>query len=134
MRLKRALAVFMAAVAVTTGSHCRLYAAENGENPYGEPFRMECTAYYEGEVTASGQKVRPGICAGKREWLGLTCIVYEDDGGKIGDCIGIYEVLDTGGASLIREGKCIDIYMEEREACVEWGIRKVWVQLVDAEG
>lgn len=37
MRLKRALAVFMAAVAVTTGSHCRLYAAENGENPYGEP-------------------------------------------------------------------------------------------------
>lgn len=98
------------------------------------PFRIECTAYYEGEVTASGQKVREGICAGRKEWLGMTCIVYEDDGGRLGDCIGIYEMLDTGSDSRIREGKCIDIYMSEEDACLEWGRRNVWVQLVEADG
>lgn len=98
------------------------------------PFQIESTAYYEGEVTASGQKVREGICAGRKEWLGLTCIVYEDDDGSPGDYIGIYEMLDTGSDRRIREGKCIDIYMPEKETCLEWGRRKVWVQLVEADG
>ncbi len=137
MGLKKVLTVLAAAAAVTAGSRQglqALQAAGDAGNPYGEPFRLECTAYYEGEVTASGQEVRTGICAGKREWLGLTCIVYADDGGKPGDYIGIYEILDTGGASRIREGKCIDIYMDGRDACLEWGIRDVWVQIVDADG
>ncbi len=114
MQLKKVLKVFAAALAITALEGGGMHAAGKTDNPYGEPFRLECTAYYEGEVTASGQEVREGICAGKREWLGLTCIMYEDDGGK--------------------PGACIDVYMPGREECMEWGRRTVWVQLVEAEG
>lgn len=99
-----------------------------------EPFVIESTAYYEGEITASGRKVREGICAGRKEWLGLTCIVYEDDNGKMGDYIGIYEILDTGSDERIRNGRCIDFYMRSEDDCWEWGRRKVWIQLIDAKG
>ncbi len=134
MQLKRALKVLAAVLAAAALEGGGMHAAGNTDNPYGEPFRLECTAYYEGEVTASGQEVREGICAGKREWLGLTCIMYEDDGGKPGACIGIYEMLDTGGEPRIKDGSCIDVYMPGREECLEWGRRTVWVQLVEAEG
>lgn len=123
----------LAAAAVLPLLLWREHAAA-AEEADGTLFQIESTAYYEGEVTASGQKVRKGICAGRKEWLGLTCIIYADDNGEPGDYIGIYEMLDTGSDSRIREGKCIDIYMPEKETCLEWGRRKVWVQLVEADG
>lgn len=98
------------------------------------PLQMECTAYCYGEITASGQPVREGIAAAKKEWIGLTAILYEDEEGSIGDIIGIYELLDTGGDERIKAGECIDLYIPDKEACLEWGRRKVWVQLVDACG
>lgn len=107
-------------------------AAETVEG--GSLFRIESTAYCYGEITASGQQVREGICAGKKEWIGLTCILYADDGGKPGDYIGIFEILDTGGDERIRDGRCIDLYMENKSDCIEWGRRNVWIQLVDARG
>lgn len=42
-----------------------------------EPFVMHTTAYCQGTITASGAKVRRGICAVKREWIGKLAIVYE---------------------------------------------------------
>ena len=55
--------------------------------PEIEPQLIRCTVYTaeEGEITADGSKVREGIVAGKREWLGYTCIMYENNDGKIGD-------------------------------------------------
>lgn len=104
------------------------------DNPYGAPFRIESTAYCYGETTASGQPVRKGIAAARKEWMGLTAIMYADDNGKVGDLIGIYEILDSGGDERIKNGTCIDVYMPEEDACWEWGRRNVWVQIVDAKG
>lgn len=115
------------------------------DNPYGTPFPMYTTAYYYGDTTASGQAVREGICAVKREWMGLTAIVYADDDGEIGEILGIYECLDTGfggdadgdGVGSIEEGKVIDIYRPDYESCKEWMELtggKVWVQLINAVG
>lgn len=104
------------------------------DNPYGTPFQIESTAYCYGEITASGQAVREGIAAGRREWIGLTAILYEDDGGEIGELIGIYEILDTGGDERIKNGTCIDIYIPDYDAAIEYGRKSVFVQLVDAKG
>ena len=115
------------------------------ENPYGAPFPMYTTAYYYGDTTASGHPAREGICAVKREWMGLTAIVYANDNGEVGDLLGIYECLDTGfggdadgdGIGSIEEGKVIDVYRPDYESCMEWMELtggKVWVQLINAVG
>ena len=104
------------------------------DNPYGTPFQAESTAYCHGEITASGNPVREGIVAARKEWIGQTAILYVDDAGKIGELIGIYEILDTGGDERIKNGDCIDIYMQDRNKCLEWGRKKIWVQIVDAKG
>lgn len=111
-----------------------------------EPFKMYTTAYHYGTTTASGVPVRKGICAVKREWMGLTAIVYKcNEDGSQGDLLGFWECLDTGfggdadgdGIGSIEEGKVIDIYFPTPEECRDWMEQtggKVYVQLVDAEG
>lgn len=119
-----------------------LYVPAKANN---EPFEMHTTAYCQGNITASGAKVRKGICAVKREWIGKLAIVYECKGGEIGDVIGYYECLDTGfggdadgdGIGSIEAGRCIDVYFPTLEECKDWMKQtggKVYVQLVDAEG
>lgn len=111
-----------------------------------KPFKIYTTAYYYGEITASGYPVREGIAAGKKEWMGLTAIIYKyDPDGSIGEVLGIYEILDTGfggdadgdGIGSIQEGKVIDIYFPTLDGCKEWMKAtngKVYIQLVDAKG
>lgn len=124
--------LIMLLLSCLSGNTIFLCAAE--DNPYGTPCRIESTAYCHGEVTASGHKVRECIAAGRREWIGQTAILYADDNGSIGELIGIYEVLDTGGDERIKDGSCIDIYMSDYAAAKEYGRRDVWVQIVDAKG
>lgn len=107
---------------------------------------MYTTAYHYGEITASGAPVRRGICAVKREWMGLTAVVYEcNPDGSIGELLGFWECLDTGfggdadgdGIGSIQEGKVIDMYFPTQEECHEWDKQtggKVYVQFVDAKG
>ena len=123
-----------------------LFVALSAKADEGEPFKMYTTAYHHGDITASGVPVRRGICAVKREWMGLTAIVYEyKPDGSMGDMIGIWECLDTGfggdadgdGVGSIEAGKVIDMYFPTLEECQEWMKQtggKVYVQLVDAEG
>lgn len=123
-----------------------LFVALSAKADEGEPFKMYTTAYHHGEITASGVPVRRGICAVKREWMGLTAIVYEyKPDGSMGDMIGIWECLDTGfggdadgdGVGSIESGKVIDMYFPTLEECRDWMEQtggKVYVQLVDAEG
>lgn len=123
-----------------------LFTVLSAKADEGEPFKMYTTAYHHGEITASGVPVRRGICAVKREWMGLTAIVYEyKPDGSMGDMIGIWECLDTGfggdadgdGVGSIESGKVIDMYFPTLEECRDWMEQtggKVYVQLVDAEG
>ncbi len=109
-------------------------------------FEMYTTAYCHGEITASGSKVREGICAIKKEWIGCTAMVWEcTEDGEMGDFLGFWECLDTGfggdadgdGVGSIEEGKAIDMYFPTLERCEEWMELtggKVYVQLVYAEG
>lgn len=106
----------------------KINARDNGLIP------MDATAYCDKGITASGEYVRIGICAAKKEYIGKTAIVYSQDNGKVTGIIGIYEIKDTGGHELIRAGKCIDIYMEKYEECKIFGRQKVLVQIVDAVG
>ena len=123
-----------------------LFTVLSAKADEGEPFKMYTTAYHHGEITASSVPVRRGICAVKREWMGLTAIVYEyKPDGSMGDMIGIWECLDTGfggdadgdGVGSIESGKVIDMYFPTLEECRDWMKQtggKVYVQLVDAEG
>lgn len=123
-----------------------LFTVLSAKADEGEPFKMYTTAYHYGEITASGVPVRKGICAVKREWMGLTAVVYVyNPDGSIGDLLGYWECLDTGfggdadgdGIGSIEEGKVIDMYFPTLEECMDWMKLtggKVYVQLVDAEG
>lgn len=127
---------------------------------YGaEPILVNTTAYTEGKVCSHGDRAREGVVAGMPEWYGQACIIYEavpsEDGYKIGDVIGIYEVLDTGyGKSTkdgipskvradkksrgsIETGRCIDKYAESYADAVDWmritnGM--AFIQILKAEG
>lgn len=105
------------------------------EDLYNEPFLIESTAYCYGEITKDGSRVREGICAGKEEWLGLTAVVYSvEKDGSVGPVLGIYEIKDTGSDYRLKNGTCIDIYMEDEELAKEYGRRNVYIQLIKAEG
>lgn len=95
---------------------------------------MEATAYCYGTTRCDGQPVRQGICAGKPEWYGKIAAIYEDAGGYPGEFLGYYECLDTGGDERLKNGKALDIYIPDYETCIEFGRRKVLVELIDGEG
>lgn len=119
---------------------------EKKEYQESEPFKILTTAYCEGEVTATGTRVRYGICAVKKEWLGLTAEVYAcKPDGEMGELLGYWECLDTGfggdadgdGVGSIQEGRCIDMYFPNLDECQEWMRRtggKVYVRLLRLEG
>lgn len=112
----------------------------------GQVIRMFTTAYYHGEITATGNHTRRGICAVRKEWIGKTALVWKcEDESTMGEFLGIWECLDTGfgadsdgdGVGSIQEGRVIDMYFPTPEEVAEWmeitGGR-VYVQMVDAEG
>ena len=111
--------------------------AEQTINPnyYQNPVQIETTAYCDYGLTASGSMVREGVCAARRDMIGKCAIVYEmEEDGTLGDFIGYYEILDTGGDYRIENGSVIDIYIPDYDKCIEYGRRKVYVQIVEAKG
>lgn len=103
-----------------------------------EPFRVECTAYCDDGITASGKPTIEGLTiAGAAEWMGCAAVLYEvDPDGGIGDIIGIYQFTDTGYGrdGDIPRGETIDLYMQKPDACREWGRKDVYLQIVDGKG
>lgn len=103
-----------------------------------EPFVVECTAYCDEGVTASGKTTMEGqTIAGAREWLGCIAVLYEvEEDGSIGDFIGLYEFTDTGYGKDgdIPRGETIDTFMNGEDRCLEWGRRDVYVQIIRGEG
>lgn len=80
---------------------------------YETPQYIRCTGYCDYGYTKSGEYVREGVVAGRKEWLGKICYVYAvAEDGTCGDLIGRYEFLDTGygiNGSLVN-GTSIDIW------------------------
>lgn len=99
-----------------------------------EYIEMECTAYCYGTTRSDNKPVRKGICAGASKYYGKTAAIYIDEGGKPGEFIGYYEVLDTGGDERIKNGKCLDIYNPDYNWCIAFGRKKVLVVMLDGVG
>lgn len=112
---------------------CLILGSEETEEEAPEIFEIEATAYCCGTTTATGSKVREGIIAGRPEWFGKVAAIYKSDGGKIGDFIGYFEVLDTGGTA-IKNGRVIDIYNPSKEWCLQFGRQRVFITLIDGKG
>ena len=95
---------------------------------------MQATAYCCGHTTASGKRVAEGMCASKPEWIGCMAVVYERNAdGSIGKYIGTYDIEDTGSMK-IRQGKVIDIFIDNYDACIKFGRKEVLVQIIDGKG
>ena len=104
---------------------------------YEEPQYIRCTGYCDYGYTKSGEYVRDGIVAGKLEWLGKTCVIYEvAEDGSCGELIGEYEFLDTGygiNGSLVK-GTSIDVWHPSEDAVWDWMKTYgdyVYIQIVD---
>ena len=115
---------------------------------------INVTAYYsENPTGCRGDRMREGIAAGRQEWYGKAIVLYKDEDGKLGEVIGVFEILDTGygkdtgkGESRIKKGRhlgtietgeTIDIYRLNYERCKEIMVLtngKAFYQLIDAEG
>lgn len=120
------------------GKHFVSYVTNNEEKAlgvdYGQerpeyeptPLHIEATAYCLTGTMANGEQVREGVCAMARKYIGMTAIVYTEDG----KLIGTYEVCDTGADERIVNGDCIDIWNPSKEWCKEFGRQKVIVFLV----
>lgn len=113
-----------------------------------DPEIIRCTCYTadEGAITASGKHVREDIVAGKRDWIGCICVIYENNNGEVGDVIGVFEVADTGAGidtdgdgkgDSIKNGKSIDVYRNTLDRCYEWVGKYgdyVFIQIIPAVG
>ncbi len=124
----------IAAFAMLAGAACyhQVLAADKPEVAPVQP--MEVTAYYYGTIRCDGGQVRTGTCAGKPEWYGKVAAIYLDNNGSPGEFLGYFEILDTGGDERIQSGQVLDIYIPDRNACIEFGRQKVLVVLIDGEG
>lgn len=92
---------------------------------------IRCTGYCDYGQTASGEYVREGIIAGKKEWLGRTCNLYRvNEDGTMGELIGSYEFLDTGYGIKTRTsngvqgslklGKSVDVWHPTEDSIWDW--------------
>ena len=86
-----------------------------------------------GNRTASGGTTHIGSCASNKEHMGDIAILYSLEGYYI----GTYEVNDTGSAQWLKDGTCIDIYVENLEQMYrmaeEFGT-EYYIQWVKADG
>lgn len=102
---------------------CCLSAEAKGMTIDGSQ-RIKTTAYYLDGITASGQHVRPGICAGM-DWMvdeadengSWTAMIWTADGTEF---LGYFELLDKGGTDAIKNGNVIDVWFPTYEECQEW--------------
>lgn len=113
---------------------------------YKEPTVVRCTCYIDRGITASGQQTRPGIIAGRKEWIGKVAALYRIENGKIGTFLGYYEFLDTGAGmdtdgdgrgDTIREGYSVDVWQPSMADARAW-IREngdyIYMQIIDGKG
>lgn len=99
------------------------YDDARGESPFKSSLTFIATAYSIHNVTACGVMARTGIIAADPKVIPLGSIV-KIEAGKYS---GVYRVLDTGPAI---KGNRIDIYMPCRADAIQFGRRKINVEIV----
>ena len=119
--------------------------AGNDRNAFEQPQSVEMTYYLPtGNDCANGKQPHLGVVAFAPEYIGDTAILYENDNGRIGGVIGIYEIYDTGFGkhlegigSSIKAGKTVDVFMPD-DLCGKTFIKEhgnqVYIQIVKARG
>lgn len=98
---------------------------------YGEPVPIKTTAYcpckdccgHTHGITKSGRKAVAGLTVASNTYFGKTVIVYDETM----NYIGIYEVMDTGTDGM-------DIFYEDHQEALEFGVHNYYIQVVDAAG
>lgn len=79
--------------------------------------RIRCTCYLPtGNKTADGTVPYEGIIASNREHMGDIALLYNENG----ECIGLFEVRDTGGAESLKNGTSIDVFCNDMDRAKEW--------------
>lgn len=108
--------------------------------------QVRCTCYTDSGTMANGRQTRNGCIAGRKEWLGMSCALYESKNGEIGDFIGYYEFTDTGSGidtdgdgkgDSIKLGKSVDVWVSSYEEVTDWQSEHgdyVYMVLIDSEG
>ncbi len=125
--------IAIAIIAIIIGAMRQQAPAETNDNEINY-IPMECTAYCTGTTRCDGGPARTGVCAGASRYYGKTAAIYENEGGKPGEFLGYYEVLDTGGDYRIRNGTCLDVYLPTERECILWGRKQVLVVMIDGKG
>lgn len=74
--------------------------------------RLHTTAYCLDGVTANGSPVHIGGCACNTH-LGDVAIIYSQDG----EYLGTFEVNDVGGTDGLINGRVIDVWFPDMDAC-----------------
>ena len=116
-----------------------------GKDEQPELIKGYATAYNgPTDRTCTGKPVHKGICGGCQAYIGKTIILYQRlPGDEIGQILGIFECEDTGpGTDAFREGRLIDVWCEDLEACQRFMDRvyedgaqgKVWIEVIEADG
>lgn len=119
-------------VAIMTAGIILAVSMRTSAAEFEEPTRIRCTTYTStaGKVTYSGVPARQGILAGKKEWIGKTAILYDEEM----NIIGYFEFMDTGATNGLNNGTVIDVYRDSLDNCNKW-IRDygdyVYLQIVD---
>lgn len=86
--------------------------------------------YCEGTKTCTGDDVRYGIIAARKEWVGMSAELWKiNEDGSMGEKIGDFDILDTGAGidrdhdgkgETIRNGLSIDVYCPGYDAAMQW--------------
>lgn len=105
---------------------------------YKAPQVVRATCYVQTGITKSGQHTREGVLAGRKEWLGCAAVLYKvNKNGTIGEAIGIYEFLDTGGTKGLNNGTVIDVWVDGMDGLETWVNTYgdyVYLQIIPAQG
>lgn len=96
------------------------------------------TAYnIKGETATGTQTVEGRTIAGKRDWFGKVLVVWEDPdrSGRIKaeNYIGTFICEDTGGET-VSGGQVVDVFMEDYDDCMNFGSKKVIIQIISCDG
>lgn len=123
--------LFLFALAISIMLFCVSKVSAN------EIYHVKSTAYsYNSGQTATQTIPCEGrTLAGKPEWFGKTVIAWVDKGNGIEpqNYLGTFICEDTGGEP-IKKGYVVDIFIKDHDRAIQYGMKKLIILVINAEG